>query len=113
MEAKVAVYDEDGITKTRTLEPVVFELNGTEHLIDAGFVSDGMSVLRAFWGIISPQVYGTTLKPSIIHDWLYAVKVCTRKQADDYFYDCLVANGFPKLKAWLVWVVSFKQHQSE
>lgn len=103
MTVKIDVFEEDEITKFRTLEEITFTLNGTEHTVEAGFVSDGMSVPAMFWGVISPQVHAVTLKPSIIHDWLYSANVCTRKQADDLFYTMLTANGFSTLKSWLVW----------
>lgn len=84
-------------------QPVVFELLGDTYTIPAGFVSDGMSIPRCFWGWLSPQLDFTTLLPSVIHDWLYSEHVCTREEADQWYRDALIDNGFSRGKACLIY----------
>lgn len=84
--------------------PLRFEYKGVEYEIPEGYESDGMSVPRFFWRSLSPKINAKTLRPSIIHDWMYENKICSRKEADDFYEANLVANGFGKFKSWLVWL---------
>ena len=83
-------------------EPLAFELHGTAYTVPRGFRSDGMSVPRWLWGVISPQISAETLEPSIIHDYLYNAKICTREEADEWYYDALLENGYSPKKAKVV-----------
>lgn len=85
-------------------EPFKFEAFGKKHTIECGYRSNGMSVPRAFWSIISPQFDPITLVPSVCHDWLYENHVCTRECADKWYMDALIANGFPVAKAKIVYL---------
>ncbi|MBR4674192.1 MAG: DUF1353 domain-containing protein [Victivallales bacterium] len=84
-------------------EPLEFDFNGTTYTIPAGFKSDGMSVPRFLWSVISPQIDAVTLEPSIIHDFLYSEKICTREEADEWYYEALLKNGYQRIKAKLVY----------
>lgn len=74
---------------------------GIDSVMPAGFMSDGMSIPKFFWRWLSPKIAPVTLSPSIVHDWLYQSHVMTRKDADAWYRDALIANGYPKLKAYL------------
>lgn len=84
--------------------PLRFTFKGVEYEIPEGYESDGMSVPRFFWRSLSPKINGKTLRPSIIHDWMYENHIGTRKEADDFYEENLVAKGFGKVKSWLVWL---------
>lgn len=84
--------------------PVSFSLCGIEHTVYAGFVSDGMSVPRFLWWFLAVPDDETVLVPSIIHDWLYTTHICTRKEADLWYYHALLTNGYPKWKAVLTYI---------
>lgn len=84
--------------------PIRFEHNGKEYTVPAGFASDGCSCPRFFWRMLSPALDFVTLIPSVVHDWCYSTGVMGRKEADDLYYDMLVANGFGKIKSKLVWL---------
>lgn len=66
-----------------------------------GFRTDKASVPRI------PVVYlifgGTGDEAGVVHDYLYTVQTCTRKQADDVLYEAAVAMGMPKWRAWCMW----------
>lgn len=80
-------------------EPIVFKYVGKIETVPVGFRSDGASVPRFFWRILSPEIDPQTMIPSVVHDYLYAYKLRTRKDADKWYYDALRANGYPWLKA--------------
>lgn len=88
----------------QTLEDIRFTLKGNEHVVPTGYRSNGMSVPRVLWSVISPAIDNRTLRSSICHDWLYENHVCTRKEADQWYRDDLKANGYPTWKANLVYV---------
>lgn len=83
--------------------PLKFTFKGTEYEIPAGYESDGMSVPKAFWSTISPKVNFKTLVPSVVHDYLYSEHLGTRKEADLWYREALIANGFSKIKSYLVY----------
>ena len=83
-------------------EPLAFTFCGTTYTVPAGFRSDGMSVPRWLWPVISPQITAQTLEPSIIHDYLYYIKVSTREEADQWYYLALIENGYSERKAKIV-----------
>ena len=88
--------------------------------VPAGYVSDGASVPRLFWRLLSPPIDPVTLAPSIIHDWLYdnAWRYdLTRLECDRWYRDALVANGYPLWKANLTYIgirlVGWRHWQTE
>lgn len=94
------IFDEGGITKIRLTKSIIFIGNdGRKYIIPEGYVSDGASVPRFFWRILSPCIDGRTLPASIIHDFEYKHKIGTRAGADKDYYARLVADGYPRVKA--------------
>ena len=93
---KVEIYTtaEDGKV-IRLLEPLIITVKGKEYEVPTGYMSNGCSTPRCLWSLLSPAIDNRTIKSAIGHDWLYEEHVCTRKEADDWFYDDLVACGFP------------------
>lgn len=74
---------------------------GREEWVEAGSETDLASVPRL------PLVYmltgATGDEPAAAHDHLYRQGVCTRKQADDVFYELALVCGMPRWRAWLMW----------
>ncbi len=68
----------------------------SDHVIrvPAGFVTDLASVPRALWSIMPP--HGRYAKAAIIHDYLYASPIVSRKQADDIFLEAMEVLGVAK-----------------
>lgn len=98
------LFDEERGTLLRTLEPVSFDIAGRVYTVPVGFVSDGMSVPRFLWRFLSPPIYGATLVPSICHDYAYLKAVCTRRQADAWYYHALRFNGYPRWRCALTYI---------
>ncbi|MDD3886468.1 MAG: DUF1353 domain-containing protein [Victivallaceae bacterium] len=88
-----------------TREPLTFHAWDKWRTVPTGFYSDGMSVPRIFWRLISPQIGSDAVtRCAVIHDWLYQSHVCTRKEADQWLRDHLIADaGWSKWKANLVY----------
>ena len=75
--------------------------------VPAGYVSDGASVPRFLWRILSPQVCNTTLGPSIAHDWLYDKHKrygLSRRECDLWYHGALYDNGYPGWKCDLTYI---------
>ena len=83
--------------------PLRFSAYGMDYVIDAGYASNGMSVPPCLWSFISPQYSPQTLFPSICHDWLYDHHVMAREEADAWYREALIENGYPSWKAWMVY----------
>lgn len=65
------------------------------------FVTDFASVPRI------PLAYlmagGKASKEAVLHDWLYASKICTRAEADAVFEEAMAINGQPWLTRKAMW----------
>ena len=83
--------------------PLPFYIGSTCYTIENGYRSNGMSVPRCLWSVISPQYSPVTLFPSICHDWLYDNHVVSRIVADKWYQQALIENGYPEWKSKLVY----------
>lgn len=75
-------------------------------VVPEGYVSDGASVPRLLWRLLSPPIDPVTLAPSIVHDWLYdngASLGLTRIEADAWYADALHQHGYPAWKCLLTY----------
>ena len=85
-------------------EPWRCDIGGGRTLMIApGFRSDGASVPRILWGVVGPQYAPDTFPAAFCHDALYAAELVERGDADDVFYQHLIALGVRRLKALLYW----------
>ena len=83
-------------------EPWSFKTGkGVQYVVPEGFISDGASVPRFFWRLLSPCIDPITLGPSIEHDWRYENHIGTRAECDADYKDRLIENGYPRWKAYL------------
>lgn len=65
--------------------------------IPPGFRTDFCSTPRALWAMFPP--FDTEyLVPALLHDYVYAVHLFTRADADEFFRDAMEAIGTPLLK---------------
>lgn len=69
--------------------------------VSAGFITDGASVPRVFWNLFSPT--GSYLGAAVIHDFLYATKPVSRKEADAIFLEAMKAAGVGFVSRWIVY----------
>lgn len=66
--------------------------------VPKGFVTDGASIPRVFWNILSP--FGDYFGAAVIHDFLYSKfnKDFSRDEADAIFLEGMTASGVPFLR---------------
>jgi len=85
----------EGYDKERTLED--FTAHGIT--VPGGFLFDGASAPRIFWGIIPP--FKRTKKAAVIHDWLCRKAECKedRMKADGLFYEMILESGISRTRA--------------
>ena len=116
--ALIVRKDDNGDVSITMMEPLEFTLPPDppawklerQFYIPAGFVSDGASVPRFFWRLLSPQIDPVTLAPSLAHDWLYehgAERGLTKQDCDIWYHDALVEQGYPMWKADLTFIGVF------
>lgn len=103
MKVEIFITPEDGKV-IKLLEPLEITVKGKSYVIPAETLSNGCSVPRLFWSLVCPTIDNRTIRAAVAHDWLYENHVCTRKEADDWFYDAMVEDGFPKFRAYLAWM---------
>ncbi len=70
--------------------------------IPSGFMSDGASVPKIFWGLVFPSEDLRALRAAITHDYLYrnAPPNWTRADADKAFLDIMIRDGVNKTRAY-------------
>ena len=66
------------------------------------FQFDGASIPAAGWQLIGTPFYPRFMTASVFHDWVYHTHQVTKDEADDLFYDLLIADGVNKTKAWVM-----------
>lgn len=74
---------------------------GRKLKIPKDFESDGASVPRILWRLVSPCVHQCTIRAAIAHDFLYrtAPDGWSRKDADEFFRDICKRDGLPDFRA--------------
>lgn len=87
-----------------TLDDVWFTYNGARLCVPAGYQSDGASVPRFLWRLLSPCIDPLTLVPSIVHDYLYEWRLGTRYEADEWYVNSLDGIGYPVWKCILTFI---------
>jgi len=66
------------------------------------FQYDGASIPPAAWQAIGTPFQPRFMVPAVFHDWVYHTHLVGKDDADELFYDLLVANGVNKIKASLM-----------
>lgn len=73
--------------------------------VPSGYRSDGASVPRFLWRLLSPCIDPLTLPWSVIHDYLYDHPGSFSRRSIDRFYALSLAMaGYPVWKAVLTWI---------
>ena len=79
---------------------LVEDFNAGGVTVPSGFVTDGASVPRLFWSFFNPA--GELFEAAIVHDYLYAGRIGTKKQADRLFYE--IAKQYRARRAYLAYL---------
>lgn len=86
----------------RTCSPLYVNVDGTLIIIPTDFETDLASIPRPFWNILPPQ-QTNFVGPAILHDYLYSVKVFSRKTSDDILYRALLGGGARLSTSGIMW----------
>jgi hypothetical protein len=73
------------------IEPFTYHVGEERTTVPQGFITDFASIPRIFWNILAPT--GKHGKAAVIHDWLYRTHSCSRKKADNIFYEAMRVIG--------------------
>ena len=103
LKVEIFITPEDGKV-IKILEPLTITVNEQEYTVPEGYCSNGLSCPRWGWSLVSPTIDNRTIRSAVGHDWLYENHVCTRAEADAWFRENMVKDGFPKFRAWLAWL---------
>lgn len=88
----------------KTLQDLTYIANNGEIiLVPAGFITDGASIPKIFWSIIGSPFTGKYKKPALIHDYLYAIHLTSRKRVDSIFIEGMKYLGVSRIKRVLMW----------
>lgn len=102
---KYDIYNDDKYGKIIIYrDPIPFQIDGKTFTVPAGYTSQGFSVPRWAWWIITPTSDKRTLVPAGKHDYCYDEHVVSRRVADKYFRDDLVRHGFPVILSYISWL---------
>lgn len=87
------------------IEPLSFEsrVNGgsLRVVVPAGFITDFASIPRIFWSRLPHD--GPWAPASVIHDYLYTTRTCSRFLADAIFREGMYALGVPALRRLVIY----------
>jgi len=70
--------------------------------VPLGFLTDGASIPSFAWSCVGGPFSGRYVKPAILHDFLYAVHLYSRRQSDLIFLEALKVCGVSRLKRQLM-----------
>ena len=95
------VVREAGVTYWELVEPLIYRGAEDRFEVAAGFRTDFASVPRPIWPLI-PRT-GRYTKAAVVHDWLYAVQLTTRKDADGIFRRIARELGANRVRRWALY----------
>jgi len=85
------------------LEDYTYENDKYIITVKAGFNTDGASIPKAFWSILSSPFDGAVTYGAVIHDGLYTKMQLPRKECDNLLREMALEKGYNKIKAFLVY----------
>lgn len=74
----------------------------TAVIVPKFFQFDGASIPAPAWQAIGTPFTPRFMLPSVFHDWLYHTHQIARHDADELFFQLLLANGVNPTRAWLM-----------
>jgi hypothetical protein len=83
----------------RVRKPWDIEMNGSRWHIPKGYSTNGITAPAKIKQAIGDGVDRPETWAAVFHDWLFTQPGVSRQQADNLFYELLVAYGIPAEKA--------------
>ena len=87
----------------RVRAPWKIQLNGREWNIPRGYASNGITAPDQLKKTLGDGVDHPETWAALFHDWLFTQPNMSRKEADQLFFDLLIAYGVPQTKARLMY----------
>ena len=107
------VYSKVGKVKHELTKPLLYTTKilpssiktAEEFLITVpvGFPTDGASIPRLVWTLVGSRFSGLHVEPAVIHDFLYAIHLYSRKKADLIFLEALKSCGVSLWKRQIIY----------
>jgi hypothetical protein len=78
------------------------DIGGRLWHVQAGYTSNGITAPAKLRSLLGDGIDQSTTWAAVFHDWLFTQPGITRAQADQLFYELLLAYGVPVNKARLM-----------
>ena len=85
------------------LEDYTYEDDKYIITVKSGFNTDGASIPKAFWSVLSSPFDGALTYGAVIHDGLYTKMQLPRKECDKLLREMAIEKGYNKIKTFLVY----------
>lgn len=95
-----------GANLWRLNKPLIYALSNGEITVRTNFITDGASRPQSF-GSLCNRMSGPEAEAAVLHDWLYSKDSgpgLRRVQADELFYDAMIAGGVGTLRAKTIYM---------
>lgn len=83
----------------RVVKPWTVVVGNRQWLVSAGYKSNGITAPAQIKSSLGDGVEHPETWAAVFHDWLFTQKGISRTQADNLFYELLIAYGVPARKA--------------
>jgi len=93
---------EDG-RRRKLIKDYTYENDKYIITIKKGFITDGASIPKTFWSVLSSPFYGPIVFGAMIHDGLYTKMAIPRKECDKLLKEMILEKGYNRVKANLVY----------
>jgi len=103
MFSELATKVSDNGRRRVLLKDFTYENDKYRITVKAGFSTDGASIPRVMWSVISSPFYGPIIYGAIVHDGLYTAMKLSRKESDELLKEMTLESGYSKVKAELVY----------
>jgi len=87
----------------RIAEDFTYENDKYKITLKRGFVTNGASIPKIFWSILSSPFDGPIIYAACVHDGLYTKRTLPRKECDKLLIEMARENGYSKIKSFLVY----------
>ncbi len=88
----------DNGKKRMLLSDYIYENNKYKITVKKGFITDGASIPKPFWSILSSPFDGSLTYGAVIHDGLYTKMTLPRKECDKLLKEMALEKGYNKIK---------------
>jgi len=90
--------------KRQLVEDYTYKNSVYNITVKAGFITDGTSIHKVFWVVLSSPFEGPVVYGAVIHDGLYTSMVLPRKVCDGLLRKMIIEAGYNSIKANLVYI---------